>query len=399
MDDNNTTKIKNTHVPDKLYGYGLQVRQMLFELLNCDINCTVSIEKFDDVGIECLTHKEAIQTKSALSNRNPVSDKAVDLWKTLYNWIIAIKENELTMNNTKFTLVINIDKSGDFVSKMNNANSDKEVTNTYTEIKKSFFDTNGLYINQSDSINTYVSTFFDPTNEKIVKYIIKNFKLVILGKEHTNRIYQEFISKTYLPEEVRDLVFDKILGWIEKTTASQVENKKQMQITKKEFQNELIRTQRRINQKQCLIELAKDPTNTEIENQLNEGKNYLRQLELIDVDYDDKLTAIGEYLRASANRTIWAVNGDISDEVIENYYTKLRKIWKTKKNIVELEKDNWIEEKRGKYLYNICIDGEVHMDAIETPTSFKNGCFHELSDKLEIGWHPNYIEKLGDKKQ
>lgn len=29
------TNIANTHVPDKLYGYGLQVRQMLYELLNC----------------------------------------------------------------------------------------------------------------------------------------------------------------------------------------------------------------------------------------------------------------------------------------------------------------------------------------------------------------------------
>ena len=32
------TNIANTHVPDKLYGYGLQVRQMLYELLNCSID-------------------------------------------------------------------------------------------------------------------------------------------------------------------------------------------------------------------------------------------------------------------------------------------------------------------------------------------------------------------------
>lgn len=105
------TNIANTHVPDKLYGYGLQVRQMLYELLNCSIDSVVSIEKFDDVGVESGEEKIAIQTKSALSDRNPVSDKAVDLWKTLYNWLIALKDGELSFGGTLFVLVINVNKS------------------------------------------------------------------------------------------------------------------------------------------------------------------------------------------------------------------------------------------------------------------------------------------------
>ena len=113
--------VANTHVPDKMYGYGLQVRQMLYELLNCGINSVVSIEKFDDVGVENGDEKTAIQTKSALSDRNPVSDRAVDLWKTLYNWLLALKENELPLDFTLFTLVINVNKSGDIVAWLNQA--------------------------------------------------------------------------------------------------------------------------------------------------------------------------------------------------------------------------------------------------------------------------------------
>ena len=88
--DEKEVTIANTHVPDKLYGYGLQVRQMLYELLNCEMDSVVSVEKFDDVGVESGSAKTAIQTKSALSDRNPVSDRAVDLWKTLYNWLLAL---------------------------------------------------------------------------------------------------------------------------------------------------------------------------------------------------------------------------------------------------------------------------------------------------------------------
>ena len=134
MSDETKISIANTHVPDKLYGYGLQVRQMLFELLNCEINSVVSVEKFDDIGIENGKEKTAIQTKSALSNRNPVSDRAIDLWKTLYNWLLALKENELPIGFTLFTLVINVNKSGNIVTWLNQARNEKEAEVEYKKI-------------------------------------------------------------------------------------------------------------------------------------------------------------------------------------------------------------------------------------------------------------------------
>ena len=131
MADEKEVTIANTHVPDKLYGYGLQVRQMLYELLNCEIGSVVSVEKFDDVGVENGNEKTAIQTKSALSDRNPVSDRAVDLWKTLYNWLLALKESELPLDSTLFTLVININKSGNIVTWLNQAHDKKEAEGIY----------------------------------------------------------------------------------------------------------------------------------------------------------------------------------------------------------------------------------------------------------------------------
>lgn len=41
----------NTHVPDKLEGYILQVRHALFELISVDERI-VSIEAYDDVAVE-----------------------------------------------------------------------------------------------------------------------------------------------------------------------------------------------------------------------------------------------------------------------------------------------------------------------------------------------------------
>jgi len=138
MADEKKITVANTHVPDKLYGYGLQVRQMLYELLNCDMDSVVSVEKFDDVGVESGNTRTAIQMKSALSNRNPVSDKAVDLWKTLYNWLLALKENELHLDVTLFTLVINVNKSGKVVTWLNQAHDKKEAETVYGKIRREF---------------------------------------------------------------------------------------------------------------------------------------------------------------------------------------------------------------------------------------------------------------------
>ena len=381
-------------VPDKLYGYGLQVRQMLYELLNCGIDSVVSIEKFDDVGVENVNEKHAIQTKSALSNRNPVSDRAVDLWKTLYNWLIALKENELSLNVTLFTLVININKSGSVVTWLNQAHDEKEAEEAYEKICEEFMGKDGKYIKQSDSINNYVLTFLAEGNKKYALYLIEKFKLVVMDEGHTNKIYDEFKAKTYLPSDIQNLVFEKMLGWIDKTTALQIENGQVMQIAKKRFNMELTLTQKMVNQNKCLLELAPSPTNTEIELQKNEYKTYLRQLQIIDLDYDDQLTAINDYLKASANRTLWAVNGDINDDILKQYYEDLQKRWKTKKNIIEMDKDDWEEGKRGRYLYYICQDEDINMGIIMIPRSFKNGCYHELADQQQIGWHPNYKQKL-----
>lgn len=378
MDDEKAFTITNTHVPDKLYGYGLQVRQMLYELLNCGIDCVVSVEKFDDVGVENGNEKIAIQTKSALSDRNPVSDRAVDLWKTLYNWLLALKESELPLDSTLFTLVININKSGNIVTWLNQAHDKKEAEAIYVKIRGEFTGEDGKYIKQSDSINNYIVTFLAEENKKYALYIIEKFKLVIMGEGHTNKLYDEFRAKTYLPPDIQQLVFDKMLGWIDKTTALQIESGQVMQIAKESFNKELTLTQTLVNQNKALIELAPSPTNAEIELQQNEYKTYIRQLQIIDLDYDVQLTAINDYLKAFANRTIWAVKGDINEEILQNYYKDLEGRWKTKKNIIEMDKDEWEEAKRGRYL------GDLDREAVKSIFTTMAKCISNVNDNMQI---------------
>lgn len=74
----------NTHVPDRLEGYTLQVRHALYELICLD-GRVVSVETYDDVAVEKEGLLIAEQTRSVLSNSNLVIDRAEVFWKTIYN--------------------------------------------------------------------------------------------------------------------------------------------------------------------------------------------------------------------------------------------------------------------------------------------------------------------------
>ena len=104
--------IKNTHVPDKVYAYMIQAFHMLYVLISCQRGDVVSMELFDDLGVNREENTvEAIQIKSVTSENNPVSNKSIDLWKTLYNWLMGVKNEEIPLEKTLFTLFITVNKT------------------------------------------------------------------------------------------------------------------------------------------------------------------------------------------------------------------------------------------------------------------------------------------------
>lgn len=385
----------NTHAAENLYGYGLQVRQMLYELLNCEKDCTVSVEKFDDVGVENDMTKKAIQTKSALSSRNPISNMSVDLWKTLYNWLNALIENELEMGSALFTLVINTNKRSEVTDLMINANDKSNADKSYNKIRNMFFDERGMYKKNNKTIEIYVRTFFNEKYKNYAIYIIEKFNLVVMDKSHTQKIYDDFCAKTYLPVEIQEFAFDKILGWIDRITSIQVEQGKVMQITKTEFNNKLIIFQKKINQDRY-VSIIDKPTKEDILVESNKDKIYIKQLKIINLSEDDCLEAITDYLTACCNKSIMAKAGNINEEILDEYNNDLKDQWKIKKRKTELDHAEYEDVKKGQYLYWECQEYEITNSVVVMPRKVMSGCYHELSDQKIIGWHPEYLKILGE---
>lgn len=387
--------VSKTHVPDKVYAYSLQVRHALYELLSCTNDDIVSIEVFDDVAIEKNDGSiVATQLKSVLSDRNPISNRAVDLWKTFYNWLLAVKANELNQDNTIFKLFVAAKRQGNIVELFSNADTPEIAEEMWKKGRLEFYDEKGKEKKLGDEYALYVREFFEPNNMLIACKIIEKFSLVTIGNNHTSMIYNTFCQKALISDDLMENVFIYMLGWIDKKTAELVESGKAMSITFKDFKSQLIAITREFNQKLSLKEFASRPTDQEIQNEYNSIRRYVEQLDIIDCDYTDKIEAISDYLRASTNRTLWANRGDISEASLNIYEEELITKWKNKKTIINLSKKNLSANEQGKLLYFHCKDNSINIDHLSVPTFFTSGCYHTLTDEMVIGWHPEYKRLL-----
>ncbi|WP_304432832.1 hypothetical protein [Acutalibacter muris] len=169
-----------TLVPDKLQGYLLQVRHMLYELISVD-DRVVSVEKLDDVAVEIDGKVIAEQVKSVTSSNNPIAERSVVFWKTLYNWCTYIEDGSLPSGAVlRFVVVANRTITpGSIQETFKNAHSDAEAQKALAGAKVSILGTTpddlaiDLYADLSDAYRDYIKYLFDDRRAEIVCDIIR----------------------------------------------------------------------------------------------------------------------------------------------------------------------------------------------------------------------------------
>src|SRR6202022_2759442 len=97
---------KSSHVPAQALGYLIQPIRLLQLLLDAPADSFVTLEVFEDVGLETRNGQRiASQVKTGLV-KNPLTDKSPEFWKTLANWCAAIDRRELDPEQTIFEIYV-----------------------------------------------------------------------------------------------------------------------------------------------------------------------------------------------------------------------------------------------------------------------------------------------------
>lgn len=384
---------KSPHVPAQYYGYSLQCTHCVYVLLDAQPDANVSVEVLDDVAVEeSFEEVEAIQLKSALKT-NPISNRSVDFWKTIGNWIRAVEKGELDVDRTVFHLRLGRQRSGAVCESFAAASTPEMADLAIEKAKHQFFTPKGkLKAGISAELRNEVETVFGPSRAELVRRIVVNFRLSF-GTKHA---YDELLShlKTKLiDDDVAEDVLLHALGWVKKELDIAIEADKPPVVAADRFRVEVSSFRDRLKARSYLPSFAGPPSLEQIE--LHKLRVFVRQLNLVDFQEEDVLSGITDFLSAVTNRVEYARRGYVNSKSFSEFEEALESLWKNHRDEVELNR-NEDEVTRGRRLALRCLREMVRLQGIEVPANFVRGCFHSLADQPRIGWHPRYRELLGE---
>ena len=192
------TSRKSAQVPGQLFGYSLQAIRLLSLTLDAAPGTTLSLEVFEDVGAVDDTGKAlASQTKSGLET-NPVSDRAVDLWKTFSNWKTAIASGQLSLATTRFEVYLAKRRTGKLVRMFHEAQTEEEANAAVNEARKLLWGPAPRYPKKKKLAKTLAS-FVDhvlDTSSKDAISIVQRFTLSVAAKARSEAQGREQVGAT-----------------------------------------------------------------------------------------------------------------------------------------------------------------------------------------------------------
>ena len=396
----------NTHVPDKLEGYMLQVRHALYELICLDER-VVSVEAYDDVAVEKEGLLIAEQTKSVLSNNNPVTDRSEVFWKTIYNWCNYFTQGQYPPKVVLKYVVVSSHsiKAGTIPKLFAEAKTETEATEALESARIILFgDTKSKEKPRpiSQTIEPYIEYCFAPKNKETVIKVISLMEIDIHEDTYDQELFNKFKMQS-IPLEYATELFESMLGWVSDQVHQQTKQNKPAYISSKDYKTALDSQIRSRDQKIILSAVSVQPEASQTTAEVERHDTYIKQLELIDVDESDIFEAASDFLRTRSEKTAWAKKGLINGGSFADYYDGLKRLWKNQKLLSSVVVNGDIE--RGKYLYGQCLSNAISHRLLgrDVPSFFGSGSLQALanepSDRPTIGWHPRYLELLkGDDK-
>lgn len=369
------------NAPGQFLGYVLQVPRALFHLLAGGPGDVVCVEVHGDVS--SLEEDDKIKTEEDKSsvNSNPLTNKSTDLWKTFHNWIVALKNDELKIKSTSFILYTNKAGRPGIVNKFDSAKTKEEAQNAIDKAKDLLKE-----IKPDHEIWEYYNYVMNENEEQLVE-VIQKFDLQVGSSSGFKEVDKELVKK-HIDSKLVDSIRNSLLGWILDQLTHRIANKQLAKITWEDFDKYIKVTFHRLRSNDLLdFTLIEPITEEEIEGQLKIKPFYLKQLDAIELDSDDNIKAVSDFLRAKVNREKWIESGIMDEYVAREFQEKLCDFWGNEKKRIEITELSKDVKDKGKLLYLGCMQRQQMIRDVDPPAATISGTYHALADEPVLGWH------------
>lgn len=394
-----TLRAASSNALGQLYGYGIQEARFLYYLLQSSSGDSIALEYLDDISGTRRGKEFAEQDKSGLAH-NPISDRAVDLWKTFAKWIEGRRSGKIPPG-TKFILYVAQPYRGHIAEQLSDCVTAQDATIALQTIRDEFWGDKPGYEKRAllpKSLAKYVNVVL-AAKEKAVVDIVCSFTLERGSGAPYDDIAVEIANGPVGSENVQHIV-QQLAGWIRTTIFKQIAKGEPAVLTRDAFQQQYIAAVRKFDRSDTsLNSFAEQPTSEQVEFELL-NQNYIQQLRLIGAEDDLIYDAINTFLMAATDRTEWAKRGYVHRSSFLDYENVLRRTWTLKKASAKasLPKDT-TPESLGTFLLAECLSATVPLQEKAVTSYFTPGSFHKMANTLDIGWHPDFATLLSSVRE
>lgn len=369
-------------------GFALQPVRLCFHLLTCEAGAKVSLEYLDDVAIHHADGRHTLEQTKSATKTNPVSDWADDLWKTLANWLDLVAQDLIKPGETAFRLYVTPKRTGPCVEALSAAKTPEEVEAVFKKVS----DKLAKMATEPGCIDHLKKCLDAPTAARAAVV-----SAMTLQSEHADPVdpLRDLLKTTVGPEHL-DRLCAAAIGMAKQSVDRLIQNGQPPVLEADGFKTMFRAFVQKNVMSNYLPPLSEKPLSGEIDAMLAMRPLFLRQLELVAVTDDEKVRAVSDLLRSSADKSRWADAGMIFAGSLEEWDENLV----NRQSLVAGEISDLNGDKdaaiRGRLVYRRCALMEAPLEGRAVPSHFVHGCFNALADARRLGWHPEYKTMLDE---
>lgn len=388
---------RKTEVPGQALGYSLQFTRLTHLLLQAPEGSFCSLELLDDVAQEDSAGAvKLVQSKSALT-ANPAADRAKSLWKTLSNWVALAATPGFDVDKTTFELYVSRPVHGTIVESFSNATGQQSAKAAIAQARTLLWGSPPKFELKEDvaaEIASYVEKVF-AANQDLLERIICKFQLTQGSGSPQADLEALVRSHPVSPSKVNDIT-NYLCGVVKRHVDQLLEAGKPAVVARNDFHRWYSSYVQKIDRQTVLSSRALAPSADVSRGYFPD--NFIRQLDIIGLSFEEMLGAASDYFMASFDRTDWAARGEVDATSFDDLDDVLKRAWKNKQRTCGLNHGDRSEQHQGQALYFECMQFSAPVQAMSPPGHFIPGCFHMLANDLVVGWHPTYEAQLKLKK-
>lgn len=364
---------------------------------------TVGLEVFDDVHHERVSGTKAlVQVKHSVSDDSTLTNRDIDLWKTLHNWSSALEA--LATENIEFIFFTNKKKTNQsgIIQLLESKNKDtSQLFDTVSEIKQDIDDkeqnkVDGAAANPIKKYVDHINGLTDSKKKGLFSKITMVFSADDILKRLAEKVEYFSVSKTDSLEVVYQLI-----GVFKKQKYELIKSGKKFKIDyatfRKDFQFNRIIEIARVRE----VDFSRYSQFKNVNTIDPKDGEFAKQLSDIDISSEQITEYAMEY--AATNMFIQKLIADGNFSTIENssINDEIFQGWKSiSKEIYNLAKIN--NESEHKQTARDCLY-KTGGQQVQVSNSFLSrgmveGKAIELSDIHRIGWRKDWKDLYGTKK-